>query len=149
MALHSIEQPLPISLQFDASILRSLEKKVTAKSSFKGQLDTYRYCDNASCGRGHEKARGVCACRVARGRRACRCGNVYGSTAYSSVPHTGAPTAAFSPSQVWDFVIKNVTFRLSPTQSSSKKDDLEVSADRVRLVLVDSKVVTAANPQQG
>ncbi|KAK2078615.1 hypothetical protein QBZ16_003455 [Prototheca wickerhamii] len=51
--------------------------------------------------------------------------------------------------EVWDFVIKNVTFRLSPTQSSSKKDDLEVSADRVRLVLVDSKVVTAANPQQG
>lgn len=57
-----IEQPLPIPLQFDASILRSLEKKVTAKSSFKGQLDTYRYCDNASWGWGHEMARGVSPC---------------------------------------------------------------------------------------
>lgn len=48
------------------------------------------------------------------------------------------------PLQVWDFKLRDVTFRLSPTQSSNKKDDVELKADRIQLVLVDSKVIAAA-----
>ncbi|KAL6776343.1 TF2A4 [Auxenochlorella protothecoides x Auxenochlorella symbiontica] len=80
--------------EFDAAILRALDKRVTAKSSFKGQLDTYRYCDN-----------------------------------------------------VWDFELRDVILKLSPTQGSSKRDELELAAKHMRLILVDSKVVTAAAGQ--
>jgi len=44
---HSLTHSFPL-LQFDKAIITALEEDVTAKSTFKGQLDVYRYCDNVS-----------------------------------------------------------------------------------------------------
>lgn len=32
--------------QFDASFLKALQTKVSMRTTFKGHLDTYRFCDN-------------------------------------------------------------------------------------------------------
>ena len=32
--------------QFDASFLKALQSKVSMRTTFKGHLDTYRFCDN-------------------------------------------------------------------------------------------------------
>lgn len=46
---HSYSPTHPsLLLQFDKAIITALEEDVTAKSTFKGQLDVYRYCDNVS-----------------------------------------------------------------------------------------------------
>lgn len=37
-------------VQFDAAMNKALEKEVTTKATFKGHLDSYRFCDQVSCG---------------------------------------------------------------------------------------------------
>ena len=32
-------------LQFDAAMLKALETRVTTRTTFKGHLDSYRFCD--------------------------------------------------------------------------------------------------------
>ena len=36
-------------VQFDAAMNKALEKEVTTKATFKGHLDSYRFCDQVSC----------------------------------------------------------------------------------------------------
>uniref|UniRef100_A0ACD5XFL8 Uncharacterized protein n=1 Tax=Avena sativa TaxID=4498 RepID=A0ACD5XFL8_AVESA len=40
------ELAVQVQLQFDKSISAVLEQQVTSRASFKGNLHTYRYCDN-------------------------------------------------------------------------------------------------------
>ncbi len=35
-------------MQFDAAMNKALEKEVTTKATFKGHLDSYRFCDQVS-----------------------------------------------------------------------------------------------------
>lgn len=37
---------MKVLTEFDQSIYEALNQKVAAKTTFKGKLDTYRYCDN-------------------------------------------------------------------------------------------------------
>ena len=46
------------------------------------------------------------------------------------------------PPQVWTFIISNATFKLASTLTSARKDDQEVVVDRIKMVLVDSKLVS-------
>ncbi|GAB4815548.1 hypothetical protein N2152v2_002594 [Parachlorella kessleri] len=46
---------------------------------------------------------------------------------------------------VWNFVLSNVQIRLSPSSSSSKRDEEELNVERLRMVLVDSKLA-GGNP---
>ena len=36
-------------MQVDAAMNKALEKEVTTKATFKGHLDSYRFCDQVSC----------------------------------------------------------------------------------------------------
>ncbi|KAK9823469.1 hypothetical protein WJX72_002954 [[Myrmecia] bisecta] len=40
------ELAMKVMAQFDECFIDKLEHKVTAKGTFKGSLDTYRFCDN-------------------------------------------------------------------------------------------------------
>ena len=44
--------PRPPPRQYDGAVVEALDKRVTAKATFKGQLDVYRYCDNVRRGGG-------------------------------------------------------------------------------------------------
>lgn len=81
---------LRIMQEFDKAIITALEEDVTAKSTFKGQLDVYRYCDN-----------------------------------------------------VWTFVISGAEFKLFPTLGGTKRDGEELNVDKIKMVLVDSKIASA------
>ena len=37
--------PPPFPVQFDSVFLAALQSKVTGKATFRGRLDTYRFCD--------------------------------------------------------------------------------------------------------
>lgn len=45
---------------------------------------------------------------------------------------------------MWTFILSGATFRLLPTQGSSRRDEQEVGVDRVKIVVVDQKLA----PQQ-
>ncbi|KAK9839637.1 hypothetical protein WJX81_002206 [Elliptochloris bilobata] len=40
------ELAMKVLAEFDASFLKALQSKVRARTTFRGQLDTYRFCDN-------------------------------------------------------------------------------------------------------
>jgi hypothetical protein len=42
--------------------------------------------------------------------------------------------------QVWTFILSNATFRLAPTQGSTRRDEQLVVVDRVKIVVVDQKL---------
>ena len=46
-------------VQFDAAMNKALEKEVTTKATFKGHLDSYRFCDQVSC-KGLQHLRAPC-----------------------------------------------------------------------------------------
>ncbi|KAI3434792.1 hypothetical protein D9Q98_002850 [Chlorella vulgaris] len=41
---------------------------------------------------------------------------------------------------VWTFILSNATFRLAPTQGSTRRDEQLVVVDRVKIVVVDQKL---------
>jgi hypothetical protein len=58
-----------------------------------------------------------------------------------TLPAHGCGTAC---PQVWNFVLSNATFRLAPTTTSSKRDEQEITVDKLKMVLVDAKVVAGS-----
>jgi hypothetical protein len=66
------------------------------------------------------------------------------SCAGFSAPHCPAvhclPWLPTPVAQVWTFILSDATFRLAPTQGSSRRDEQEVGVDRVKMVVVDQKL---------
>lgn len=42
---HLLPQSLSLLMQFDEAMNKALEKEVTTRTTFKGHLDSYRFCD--------------------------------------------------------------------------------------------------------
>lgn len=45
--------------------------------------------------------------------------------------------------QVWTFVISGAEFKLFPTLGGTKRDGEELNIDKIKMVLVDSKIASA------
>lgn len=48
---------------------------------------------------------------------------------------------------VWDFVVSDVTIKLWPTQSSNRREEQELTAASMKLVLVDARCVPTDTQQ--
>lgn len=42
---------------------------------------------------------------------------------------------------VWTFILSDAQLRISPSQSSTRRDEVELLVDRLKMVLVDENVV--------
>lgn len=139
MAQHLDTEPplLPPPPQLDQSFLTALAEEVSAKADIKGNLRTYKYYDNVSPG------------TVARWFwRGCR----DKATAARAAQRWPARTSPQPPlpcpplPQVWQFLLKDVSFRLNPTGQGSARKAPEIKADVIKLVCVEYKLATSANP---
>jgi Transcription initiation factor IIA, gamma subunit len=119
------------------STCRTLENEVTAKTTFKGKLDTYRFCDNVRL------PMRICASRAAslKAERSFRARYTPTSLDMSFVllrfcALFWSDCLGDRNRQVWTFLVSDATFKTSATGSGSTVSAPEVHVDKVKIIAV-------------